>query len=243
MITVTSLTKIYNKTTVLDNVSFTINKGSIVGVIGPNGAGKSTLISIIASIIKPTSGEVMINEGKIGYVPQEITLFPNLTVKENLTFWDTISNKHNAKKRKENISLVTQIANLEDSLHKKVNHLSGGLKRRLNIAVSLLSHPQILIMDEPTVGMDIHSRTEMVNFIKSLASKGTTIIYVSHHPDEIERLCNHIISLNQGRLIFDGSMDQLKSLYPKDEMYDIIYKLASLDSMVKGGVNGVSITN
>ncbi len=243
MITVTGLTKKYNNIPVLDNISFKVNKGSIVGVIGPNGAGKSTLISIIASIIKPSSGKVTIDGGKIGYVPQEITLFPSLTTKENLNFWDTISNKHSTKTRKENIARVTQIANLEDSLHKNISQLSGGLKRRVNIAVSLLSYPEILIMDEPTVGMDINSRTEMVDFIKNLSSNGTTIIYVSHHPDEIQRLCSHIICLNKGQLVFDGTMNQLKSLYPSHDMYDIIYNITNLDMTSKGGGNAVSSTN
>lgn len=228
MITVTGLTKEYNKIKVLNNVSFTISKGNIVGIIGSNGAGKSTLISIIAKIIKPTSGNVLINGGKIAYVPQEITLFPHFTVKENLRFWDTISNNHSIKKRNNNIAHIAKTAALEDYLHKKVDQLSGGLKRRLNIAVALLSNPDILIMDEPTVGMDISSRAEMVSFIKQLSLNGTTIIYVSHHPDEIEQLCNHIICLNQGNLVFNGTQKELKALYPQGTtIHDIIFKISN----------------
>ncbi|HHX62390.1 MAG TPA: ABC transporter ATP-binding protein [Epulopiscium sp.] len=237
MITATGLTKKYHKTTVLDNVSFTINNGTIVGIVGSNGAGKSTLISMIASIIKPTKGDIVIKGGRIGYVPQEITLFPNLTVKENLTFWDTISNSHHSKKRKENIEHIIQVANLEDYFYKKVSQLSGGLKRRLNIAVSLLSHPNILIMDEPTVGMDISSRSEIVAFIKALSSDGTTVIYVSHHADEIEKLCTHILCLNQGHLVFNGTKDKLKSLYPGEEMHDIIFKISSSTTLDERGGN------
>lgn len=243
MITVTHLTKEYNKIKVLNNVSFSINKGDTVGIIGSNGAGKSTLISIIAKIIKPTSGEVVISEGTISYVPQEITLFPNFTVKENLSFWDTLSNNHSAKKRKENINQIIQVTQLGDYLHKKVSQLSGGLKRRLNIAVSLLSHPDILIMDEPTVGMDISSRSEMVSFIKKLSSNGTTIIYVSHHPDEIEKLCDHIICLNQGHLTFDGTQNKLKSLYPEERMHDIIFKLSSSTALHEGSYNETTYTH
>lgn len=237
MITVKNLTKKYNKTTVLDHVSFTINKGSIVGIIGSNGAGKSTLISIIAGIVKPTQGEVIITDGRIGYVPQEITLFPNFTVKENLNYWDTISNNHSSKKRKENIKAIIEVAHLEGYLHKRVSKLSGGLKRRLNIAVSLLSHPEILIMDEPTVGMDISSRTEMVDFIKTLSSDGTTILYVSHHADEIEELCDHIICLKQGKLVFKGSQDALKAQFPADDIHRIIFKISSSTSLGERGSN------
>lgn len=235
MITVKSLTKRYNKVTVLDNVNFTINRGSIVGVIGSNGAGKSTLISIIAGIIKPSSGEVILKEGRIGYVPQEITLFPNFTVQENLNYWDTISNNHGVKKRKENIKEVIKVANLEGYLHKKVSQLSGGLKRRLNIAVSLLSHPEILIMDEPTVGMDISSRAEMVEFIKVLSSHGTTIIYVSHHADEIDRLCNHIICLNEGQVVFNDSLNTLKAKYPGEDIHGVILNISSSTILAERG--------
>lgn len=228
MITVTALTKKYNKIKVLNNVSFTINKGTIVGIIGSNGAGKSTLISIIAKIIKPSSGKVLINGGKIAYVPQEITLFPHFTVKENLRFWDTISNNHSSKKRNKNIAHITEIAALEDYLHKKVDQLSGGLKRRLNIAVALLSNPDILIMDEPTVGMDMNARTEMVSFIKQLSFSGTTILYVSHHPDEIEQLCSHIICLNQGNLVFNGTQKELRDLYPQGTtIHDMVLKISN----------------
>lgn len=228
MITVTNLTKEYNNIKVLNNVSFTINKSSIVGIVGSNGAGKSTLVSIIAKIIQPTSGSVKIHSDKIAYVPQEITLFPHFTVKENLHFWDTISNNHSIKKRNENIMRIAKIGSLEDYLHMKVSKLSGGLQRRLNIAVALLSNPDILMMDEPTVGMDISSRAEMIKFIKQLSLNGTTIIYVSHHPEEIEQLCSHIICLNQGNLVFHGRQEELKSLYPAGTTaYDIIFKISN----------------
>lgn len=227
MIIVKNLTKQYNKITVLDHVNFSIKKGSIVGIIGSNGAGKSTLISIIAGIVKATQGEVIIGDCRIGYVPQEITLFPNFTVKENLDYWDTISNNHSRKKSKENIRVITEVAHLDGYLSKKVSTLSGGLKRRLNIAIALLSHPEILIMDEPTVGMDIHSRAEITDFIKTLSSDGTTILYVSHHSDEIEALCDHIICLNQGKLVFKGSLDALKSQFPGDDIRGIILKISS----------------
>lgn len=228
MITVRDLSKKYNQTKVLNNINFTISKGDIVGIIGPNGAGKSTLVSIIAKIIKATSGNVTISEGKTAYVPQEITLFLNLSVKENLRFWDTISNSHSIKKRSKNIDQIAEIASISDSLHKKVEELSGGLKRRVNIAAALLSKPDILIMDEPTVGMDIISRAEMLDFIKQLSLDGTTIIYVSHHPDEIEKLCNHIICLNQGNLVFDGSLEELKALYPPNtSIHDVVLNISS----------------
>ena len=242
MITVKNLSKEYNKIKVLDDVSFTLKKGDLLGVIGSNGAGKSTLVSIMANIIKPTKGSVTIHEGSIGYVPQEITLFPNFTVKENLNFWDTISNNHSFKERRKNIDQIVQISQLQDYLHKKVNQLSGGLKRRLNIAVALLAHPDILIMDEPTVGMDISSRRNMVNFIKDLSAAGKTIIYISHHPDEIESLCNHIICLNQGHLVFDGSLGQLRDLYPNEkDIHNIILKVSQASK--KGEANEATYSN
>lgn len=239
MIRVNALTKEYHKTKVLDNINFTIAKGSIVGIIGSNGAGKSTLISIMASIIKPTQGTVTIDHGRIAYVPQEIALFPNFTVKDNLNFRDTISNNHGKKEKAENIKEIVAISGLEAYLNTKVSKLSGGLKRQVNIALALLPRPDILIMDEPTVGIDISSRAQIIDFIKELSKGGTTIIYVSHHPEEIESLCDQILCLNKGHLVFDGTLDHLRARYPDDNIYKIVLKIskAKPDFLAKGGQN------
>ena len=221
MINVFNLTKSYGRTNVLNDISFHINKGEVFGIVGPNGAGKSTLISIISTIIKPLSGDVVI-EGisisknpqrireMIAYVPQEIALYLNLTVKDNLKFWSAINRKKGVSGKSYDINRIAQVVGLEERMKTKVAHLSGGMKRRLNIAVALLNDPQIIIMDEPTVGVDIISRREIMKFIKELSDQGKTIIYTSHSSEEIEVLCDRLILLNNGKLLFEGTLTEAK---------------------------------
>ncbi|MDK2801659.1 MAG: linearmycin/streptolysin transport system ATP-binding protein [Clostridiales bacterium] len=221
MIWVKGLTKQYGKIKALDNVSFKIRTGEIFGIVGPNGAGKSTLISIISTVLKPTTGDVLVDQHsiiehparvreKIGYVPQEIALYSSLSVIDNLKFWAGISRTSTKKITDNDIKHIVSIVGLQEKLGAKVSQLSGGMKRRLNIAVAMLNNPEIIIMDEPTVGVDIQSRREIIKFIKKLASQGKTIIYTSHSSEEIEMLCDRIVLLNAGKLLFEGSLEEAK---------------------------------
>ncbi|MBZ4646459.1 MAG: ABC-type multidrug transport system ATPase component-like protein [Clostridia bacterium] len=221
MIWIKNLTKQYGKVKALDNVSFTIKTGEIFGIVGPNGAGKSTLISIISTVLKPTAGDVVIDEysiiknpehirRKIGYVPQEIALYSTLSVADNLKFWAGITATGLKKVTSADIRRIAAIVGLEEKLNIKVVQLSGGMKRRLNIAVAMLNDPEIIIMDEPTVGVDIKARREIMRFIKDLANQGKTVIYTSHSSEEIEVLCNRIALLNEGKLLFEGSLEEAR---------------------------------
>jgi ABC-2 type transport system ATP-binding protein len=220
IIEVNNVSKKYGKKLTLHQVSFTVNKGDILGLIGPNGAGKSTILAILATIIKPTTGKALIDgqdaikhpekvRKQIGYVPQEIALYPTLTVKDNLKFWAEMAGRRLSKEEIEN---AADIVHLKEQLHHKVQTLSGGMKRKLNIAVSLLHDPDILILDEPTVGIDIQSKRDITQFIKGLAAKGKTIIYTSHDAHEIEYLCQNIAILNQGKLLFHGTIEDAIAL-------------------------------
>lgn len=204
MLRVEALYKSYGKEAVLENFSLQADRGEIIGLVGENGAGKSTLLKIIATLNRPTSGEVYIDEQsygkyykklrrKIGYVPQEVELWEELTVMENMKFFEELSPENRS---------VSELKGLLSELHlekynTKVNRLSGGMKRKLNLAISLIHEPELLLLDEPTAGIDLKSRIEIGKFLKSLSDKGTLIIYTSHDMTEIKELCDRTIFIGR----------------------------------------------
>ncbi len=220
MIRLINVNKKYGKKFSLNNVNLHIQEGEIFGLIGPNGSGKSTLLSIIATILKPTSGEIYMNNRNIvenphemrrwiGYVPQDIALYPMLSVWDNLRFWAQLAP---GKVTKERLQKIAEVVNLSNSLKEIVQTLSGGMKRKLNMAVAMLHDPKILIMDEPTVGIDILSKRDIVSYIKELRKNGVTIVYSTHDFQEIQYLCDRIGVLNNGILEFTGRVEEGKRL-------------------------------
>jgi len=222
MIEARDVTKLYRKKAALENISFWVNKGEIFGIIGPNGAGKSTLISIISTAVRPDNGDVLIDGMSvishathirkiIGYVPQDIALHSELSVLDNLKFWAHINSSSMKSNKFSEIEHLVNTLELENVLKVRVENLSGGMKRRVNIAVALLNSPEVIIMDEPTVGLDIVSRKVVIKLIKDLAATGKTIVYTSHSYEEIEHLCNRILVLNEGRKIFEGLLTDARN--------------------------------
>src|SRR5699024_8431320 len=200
MLDVQSLSKTYDKKQILNNLSFSVKPGEVIGLVGENGAGKSTLLHILATLSKPTSGTVMLNDQpyqsgikkirkQIGFVSQDIALWEEFTVKENMIFFERLSwNRKNNEK-------LRQLCNdmKLSEWNETVNNLSGGMKRKLNIAVSLIHDPDLLLLDEPTAGIDLKSRKEIGSYLSNLAQKqGKMIIYTSHDMDEIMQLCDRI---------------------------------------------------
>lgn len=237
MIEVKGLAKKHGKVQALKDVSFKISAGEFYGLLGPNGAGKTTTISILSTIIKPDAGHITINgidllsePGKckqmIGVVPQEIALYAQLTAWENLMFWGGLYNVKSAllKKRAED---TLKLLGLYERRNDKVSSYSGGMKRRVNIASALLHSPSILFMDEPTVGIDPQSRNLIFEVIHKLHSEGLTVVYTTHYMDEAERLCNRIGIIDNGEIIAQGTLDELRSAYPVKEQ--IILKVAEMN--------------
>lgn len=221
LISVRSISKRYGKRLALEHISFDIGKGEVFGLIGPNGAGKSTFISLLATINKPDSGDILVDgvsilkkpeayRGRIGYVPQEIALYPMLTAAENLDFWAGIYGVSGPEKHRR-IKTVLEYLKLWDRAHDKVRTFSGGMKRRLNIAASLLHRPDILIMDEPTAGVDVLSRTTIADMMKDLQRGGCTLVITSHYIDELELLCSKLAILDKGRLVHHGTLTDILS--------------------------------
>ncbi len=220
MIQLKSLTKIYRGVKALDDVNLTINQGSVFGLLGPNGAGKSTAISIIATLLKPTAGSVLY-KGKdivkqpksirpqLGIVPQEIALYQSLSGFDNLKFWGSAYGLK-GERLKRRIADVAQIIAIDGRLKDVVSTYSGGMQRRLNIGAALLHEPELLIMDEPTVGIDPQSRNHILEAVKQLNNAGVTVIYTSHYMEEVEAICDDIAVIDKGRVIAHGSPAELQ---------------------------------
>ena len=235
IIEVKGLTKKYGRREVLHGLDFNICKGEIFGLFGPNGAGKSTFISILATLIKPSSGDILVSgasvvqkpdkaKAVIGFVPQDIALYPMLSGQDNLEFWAGIYGLRGGLK-KERIAEAAAVARLEDRMKDRVSQYSGGMKRRLNIAVSLLHHPEILVMDEPTVGVDIQSRRYILDALEGLKREGRTIVFTSHYIDELETLCDRISVMDKGRIIQSGTVEELKQTCGADKLETVLLKL------------------
>ncbi|MDU5110259.1 MAG: ABC transporter ATP-binding protein [Clostridium sp.] len=230
IIEIKNVTKRFNDKLVLDNVSYEVEKGEIFGFIGPNGAGKSTLINIMTSLLEPDSGTVKIcgydilkesikAKECIGYVPQDISLLEELTAYDNLEFFGAFYGLK-GKELKERIKEALEVTGLIDKKKEKVKKFSGGMKRRLNIAAAIMHHPKVLIMDEPTVGVDPQSRNHIFNFTKNICKEwGTTVIYTSHYMEEVEELCKRVFIVDLGREIAYGSKEEIKSsVFPNNKV-------------------------
>jgi len=219
MLKVENLRKSFGTIKAVDGISFEVKKGEVFGLLGPNGAGKSTTISMISTLFPP-SGGVILFEGrniledpksiqrKLGVVPQDIALYPTLSGYENLSFWGNMYGL-NGGELKRRIGEVAEIIGLNGRIRDRVDKYSGGMKRRLNIGAALLHMPELLIMDEPTVGIDPQSRSHILNTVLELNRQGMTIIYTSHYMEEVEYLCSRICIMDQGKIIASGSKEEL----------------------------------
>lgn len=208
---VEDLWKSYAETHAVQGLTFDISKGEFLGLLGPNGAGKTTTINILSGLIKPTRGRVSIDgfdlfsrpmeaKAKLGLVPQNFALYPTLCARDNLAFFGSLYGLR-GKRLKERMDRVLDIVGLTDRANQTVSTFSNGMKRRLNIAVGLLHEPEILILDEPTVGVDTQSRNAILESIHSLNQSGMTVLYTTHLIEEAQRLCDRVAIMDQGKTI------------------------------------------
>lgn len=222
MLEVSHLSKRFGSKTAVKNVSFQVNQGDSFGLLGPNGAGKSTTISMITGLISPDEGEISIHgktmrqhpkylKQRIGLVPQTIALYGMLNARENLEFWGTVYGISGAK-LKDNVAWCLKVAGLEENSKQLVKNYSGGMQRRLNIAVGMIHRPEILIMDEPTVGIDPQSRNHILETVKDLNREGITVIYTSHYMEEVQFLCERLAIMDHGQVIAYGDLDDVRQL-------------------------------
>ena len=251
MIEIKDVTKSYGRHKVLQNVSFEIMEGELFGLLGPNGAGKSTLIDILTGIQSMDSGEIFINgksiktdkveiRKQLGLVPQDIALLEELNAVDNLEYFGGLYGLARAE-LKNQIEKLLEVAGLTDKKIEKVKNYSGGMKRRLNIAVAMLHNPSILILDEPTVGVDAQSRQHIFDYIQSLAEQGTTILYTSHYMEEIETLCKRVFILDLGEEVAYGTKEEVKKLVGHTQTVALTLDRvpAGFDEVLKNSENGI----
>jgi ABC-2 type transport system ATP-binding protein len=219
LIEVQNLIKVYGDRTAVDHVSFRVRPGQIFGLLGPNGAGKTTTISCLSGLLKPTSGTVridghdVVHEGAraraaIGVVPQELALYPEISARQNLQYWGAVQGL-SRQELEERIDPLLERVGLAGRATEAVKNLSGGTKRRLNIAIGLVHDPKILLMDEPTVGVDPQSRTLILDLIRERAKAGVAILYTTHYMGEAENLCDQFAIIDHGKVIAEGSLEEL----------------------------------
>ena len=241
----------------VNDVSLYIDPGETYGLLGPNGAGKTTTISILTGLLEPDEGSVTVagtairprsTEGKrdIGLVPQDLAIYPDLTAEENLRFFASLYglSKHETRSR---IDEVLDVIGLADRRKDRISTYSGGMKRRLNIGIGLLHKPRLLVLDEPTVGVDPQSRNAILESVESLSGEGMAVLYTTHYMEEAERLCDRIGIIDSGRVIAEGTTQQLVATVGEKERLRIevggdldgaAESIRSLDGVSEASVDG-----
>jgi ABC-2 type transport system ATP-binding protein len=224
MLEVNAVTKRYGQLTAVAGISFSAGKGETIGLLGPNGAGKTTTVSMVAGQLRPDSGEILI-EGKkiqsdtdpvkqrIGLVPQDLALYDELPARENLRFFAALYDLDGAAAKRA-IDEALELVGLKDRAKDKPSTFSGGMKRRLNLAAALLHDPQILLLDEPTVGVDPQSRNAIFENLETLKARGKTLVYTTHYMEEAERLCDRLVVIDHGQVIANDTLHGLYKLLP-----------------------------
>ncbi len=252
------LSKSYAGRLAVDNISFQIEAGQTLGLIGPNGAGKSTTVSMLCGLLRPDHGQVMVEgqkleagvsavKQKIGLVPQDLALIEELSARENLKLFGALYGLTGAALKKR-CDEVLALVNLADRAGDKPGTFSGGMKRRLNIAAAMLHDPQLLILDEPTVGVDPQSRNAIFDTLETLKGLGRSLIYTSHYMEEVERLADHIVIIDHGRLLANESPAALHRRLPAQAALTVSLLQAAPAAVLAGlraleSVTGVEETN
>lgn len=233
-IQVKKLVKNYGEFCAVDNLSFEVEEGEIFGLLGPNGAGKSTTINVLSTLTNYQKGDVIINgldlnkkakeiKALIGLVPQDIAIYNHLTAYENVAFFASCYGLKGEELRKA-VEEALEFVGLSDKAKLTPKKMSGGMKRRLNIACGIAHRPKLIIMDEPTVGVDAQSRDYILNSIKKLRRKGVTVIYTSHYMNEVEEICDRIAIVDRGKMVACGTKNQLIELTTESKTFQIKFK-------------------
>ncbi len=229
LLRVDRLCKTFGAIRAVDSVSFEVQPGEIYGLLGPNGAGKTTSISMISGLLKPDAGEVFVagaafwsdpQKAKriMGVVPQELAIYEELTGRENLEFWGRMAGLSAREARSRTTELLEALT-LTDRAKEAVKTYSGGMKRRINLGCALLHRPQLLLLDEPTVGIDPQARLNILEFIRNLRASGTAILYTTHYLEEAESLCQRIGIIDHGKLLAEGTLNELQDRLGGDRVF------------------------
>jgi ABC-2 type transport system ATP-binding protein len=236
---VSNVRKKYEKKEVLHGIDFSVQEREVYGLLGPNGAGKSTLLNIIVNLITEYGGDVEIFEKRItrsslydiGFIPQDLAIYEDLSALQNVKFFGGLYRLRGGKLNN-NCEAVLRMVGLWDQRKSKPSSFSGGMKRRLNIACSIVHSPKLIILDEPTVGIDPQSRNYILEAIRSLNKAGATIIYTSHYMEEVEAICTKVAIIDDGNIVENGLISVIKEKYQKNNCYECILETkASIDGI------------
>ncbi len=230
-IQVQDLHKNFGDVYAVQGVSFDVQAGEIFSLLGPNGAGKSTIISMLSCLLEPTQGDARVSghsilgepmavKEAIGVVPQEIALYKDLSARENLTFWGKMYGLRGDPLR-QRVDEVLEVTGLTERQKGRVSKFSGGMRRRLNIGIALLHKPQVIIMDEPTVGIDPQSRRNILDNVQELNRQGMTVLYTTHYMEEAQEISDHIAIMDQGKIIASGTHDELVKIVGELDRIDL----------------------
>jgi len=230
LLEVKGISKNYDTVAALSDFSVTVEKGEIVGLLGPNGAGKTTLISILSGTLPGFSGSVHFHgsdlfrdrmvRNRIGIVPQEMAFYEELTAADNLAFFGRLHGLEGAD-LKRRIAAMLEVVELDSRSREKVKQFSGGMKRRLNLAIGMLHQPELLLLDEPTVGIDVQAKVRILDIIRRAGSEGTGVIFTTHQLAEVEELCSRIVVMDHGKVLASGTLPELVRVVGEKEIVSI----------------------
>ncbi|MCL6543682.1 MAG: ABC transporter ATP-binding protein [Bryobacteraceae bacterium] len=231
MIEVRNLRKTYGPVVAVDGATFEVRTGEVFGLLGPNGAGKTTTIHCISGLLKPVSGRVrvagydVVEQGRaarasIGVAPQELALYEDLSAAENLAYWGGVQGLRGAQ-LKQRIEETLELFGLQDRAREPVKRFSGGMKRRLNFACAVVHSPKVLLLDEPTVGVDPQSRVRLLEMVREQAAQGVCVLYTTHYMEEAEALCDRLAIMDNGRLIAQGTLAELRAVLGERELLSL----------------------
>ncbi len=252
MIEIEGLRKQYGDLVAVDNVSFTAERGAIFGLLGPNGAGKTTTIGCVAGLLKPTAGRVRVlghdavtdgiaSRRELGVVPQEVAVYEDLSARENLSYWGSAYGMR-GDRLKQRIDAVLELTGLLDRAKEPVKKFSGGMKRRLNFACGIVHEPKVLVLDEPTVGVDPQSRVRLLDLVRSETQRGTCVLYTTHYMEEAEKICDRLAIIDHGKIIATGTLPELRAMLGER---DVVRLSGSFDAQAAAGplsqVDGIEL--
>jgi len=229
LLQVSGLSKTFGEVRAVAQVDFQVEAGEIYGLLGPNGAGKTTTISMISGLLRPDAGKVEVEGADfwsdparaqriMGVVPQEIALYEELSGRENLEFWGRLAGLSGSAARTRSVDVLEALS-LADRAKEAVKNYSGGMKRRINIGCALMHRPRVLLLDEPTVGIDPQARLNILEFVKKLSADGTAILYTTHYLEEAETLCQRIGIIDHGKLLAEGTLAELQKRLGGDQLF------------------------
>jgi len=252
MINVQGLRKHYGELIAVNDISFTADEGQIFGLLGPNGAGKTTTIGCISGLLRPTSGRVTVGghdvvaeaqdaRRQLGIVPQELALYSDLSAAANLEFWGAAYGLSGTTLRKR-VADVLDLIGLADRGRDRTSTFSGGMKRRLNFGCGIVHSPRVLLLDEPTAGVDPQSRVKLLDLVREQARTGTTVVYTTHYMEEAQELCDRIAIVDKGKLLAIGTLDELRRLVGEKDLVRLAGRFdAAAAARSLEGLDGVEV--